>query len=209
MFRVPLTRLARALVPTLLLAAGLAGCQAPPAPPEAARAPVLTPEHYHRVLHAARRVLLERGHALDREDPRYGVLTTRPRPVATVLEPWEAGRPGARGLAATLNAQRYIVRIRIEPLPAKHRWTLGTEVLLEQQHQSTVHLSGSTDGRRLHRFYAAVPAELEARGIGARFWRPLRRERDLERAILAEVLEAAELEPSPPLHTDSKPRNAS
>lgn len=74
---------------------------------------------YSRAFEATRRVLVESSFELDRVDARAGVITTRARPGAGLLTPWDSTPTTvSQRVEDTLNAQRRSVRVYFEPAGA-------------------------------------------------------------------------------------------
>ena len=76
----------------------------------------ITAEEYDRVFEAAIDTLRLNQFVVDRQDRRFGVITTRPLVAGSALEPWRTDNTTAYQLAdATLNYQRRIVHVYLEP----------------------------------------------------------------------------------------------
>ena len=80
----------------------------------------ITTGEYDRVFDASVETLRQMKFTVDRQDRRFGVISTRPRIASSVLEPWETdhARPGQM-VQATLNHERRIVRVFIKPAGAE------------------------------------------------------------------------------------------
>lgn len=98
----------------LLLLGGLLGCQSRMV---SANNPIaITAEEYDRIFEATVDVLRLNQFIVDRQDRRFGVITTKPRVAASLLEPWWTDNTTAyQHLDATMNYERRIVTVRLEP----------------------------------------------------------------------------------------------
>jgi len=98
----------------LLLCCGLLGCQSRVV---SANNPVaITAEEYDRMFEATVDVLRLNQFIVNRQDRRFGVVTTKPRVAASSLEPWWTDNTTAyQHVDATLNYQRRTVTVRLEP----------------------------------------------------------------------------------------------
>ena len=100
----------------LLLAAAGPGCsrsvkQYRPNPAE------LDAAAYRDAYSAAQRVLDDAGFALDRQEYRFGRLTTLPLAAPTVLEPWHGSNTTPTQTAtSTINRQRRVATVTFEPV---------------------------------------------------------------------------------------------
>lgn len=102
---------------SLLLLLGLAGCQSKfvsaPNPVE------IDAREYHRMFDASILTLREEGFAIDRQDHRFGRITTKPLSSPTVFEPWRTTNTTAHQTAeSTFNNDRRIVTVMLEPEPS-------------------------------------------------------------------------------------------
>lgn len=67
-------------------------------------------------------------------------------------------------------------------------YLLRVEVIIEQSQRPATRLSGSTLSGSMFNTYSANPAENQARGVEAVFWRPISRDVYLEQRLLADIL---------------------
>jgi len=76
----------------------------------------ITAEEYDRIFEATVDVLRLNQFRVDRQDRRFGVITTEPLIAASALEPWYTDNTTPYQTAdATLNYQRRIVSVHLEP----------------------------------------------------------------------------------------------
>lgn len=191
---------ARAL--SLLLAAMAAGCAGPP---ETAPNPfAFEPAAYPDLFDAAVDELRDRGLVVDRQDHRFGVITTRPATSPTALEPWHADNTtAALAGASTLHHLRRRYTITLAPAdegagaepwvvmqePAARRtYQLEAVVLIERRSLPTARQSGSTIGPRVISHLATVPVEWRERGITPAYWQPIGRDPLLEHQLVAAIV---------------------
>lgn len=110
----------RTLPLILLLLAGVlgVGCQATLRPYAAAPNPVaIDAREYDRVYAAAIDVLRDYGFRVDRQDHRFGVVTSHPLSSPTVGEPWYPQNTTlAQAMESTLNHVRRVVTVTLEPV---------------------------------------------------------------------------------------------
>jgi hypothetical protein len=205
-----------ALKRTLLLALlSLAGC--------ASDTPIVTApvevdaREYARVFDASVIVLRELGYRVDRQDYRFGRVTTWPRGTATAAEVWRSeDLTPYQSLEATLNSQRRSVTVMLDPVESapdpdasatltgkplaplpgtasaspssSQAYRLRVEVLVEEQQRPTEYLNGSTTGQRMNSALREVPTELANRGIAATYWQPTGRDPYMESRLIAQII---------------------
>jgi len=76
----------------------------------------ITAEEYDRVFEAAVDVLRLNEFVVNRQDRRFGIITTEPYVAGSLLEPWRTDNTTAYQWSdATLNYQRRIVNVHLEP----------------------------------------------------------------------------------------------
>ncbi len=132
---------------------------------------------YDATFDAAVQLLRDYGFTIDRQDYRFGLVTTRPLVSPTIFEPWRTTNTSAGQMAqGTLNSQRRIVRVAIKPitLPISPttKYQLTVQVTLIKLQQPLKHLNGSTSGFSIVSNYSAVPAEWKEKGITRAYWIP-------------------------------------
>lgn len=171
----------------VLLAAALAGCQASPAPDNNV-APIAAGQ-YEPAFRAAVAVLRDAGFDVDRQDFRFGVVTTEPLGAPTTIELWKRTRSDrAHHRASTWNDQRQTASVTLEPRPAGGGYDLRVEVLVERHQSPTRRIPGPTSGA-VFSTLAEPPHELASRDIPESYWTPVGRDTVLERRLLAQILE--------------------
>ncbi len=74
---------------------------------------------YDRIFQASADVLKDSGFRIDRQDYRFGVLTSHPRTSPTAMEPWHRDNVTlGQALESTVNFQRRRIHIRLIPTTA-------------------------------------------------------------------------------------------
>jgi hypothetical protein len=165
---------------------------------------------YDRIFQASVDVLEDKGFRLDRQDYRFGVVTSHPRPSPSALEPWHRDNTSVgQAVESTLNYQRRRVSIRLIPAsstpanaesdspaattaPAATRvsdsYMLETQVVIEQVEAPRRYLTGSSAEGRMLRNLSAAPQSLKDKQVSENYWRPVGRDTDLEQRIVADIL---------------------
>ena len=165
-------------------------------------------DDYARVHAAAVESLREAGFEIERNDYRFGVITTKPKEAPTAVEFWvDDPTTPAQHRSDTLNAQQRTVKVRIhkkfvleEALNSTtsgkdqaSRYVLNVEVMIERLQRPARYLTHSATAR-ISRQYAAVPAQLHDRGIDTAYAQPLTRDPQFE-ARLLQAIERRAAEP--------------
>lgn len=132
---------------------------------------------YDAAFDAAIEILRDYGFSIDRQDYRFGLVTTRPLVSPTLFEPWRTTNTSPGQMAqGTLNTQRRIVRVALKPVVvaagAAPKYQLTVQVTLIKLQQPLKHLNGSTSGFSIVSHYSAVPAEWKEDGISRAYWIP-------------------------------------
>ncbi|MCX5662860.1 MAG: hypothetical protein NTW19_24520 [Planctomycetota bacterium] len=177
----------------------------------------IDPREFDRVFTASVLELRAQGFAVDRQDYRFGRVTTKPLPSPTIIEPWrDTNTTVYQAETATLNSQRRLVTVRIDPasaatqpesdslpvsaaapaasnapttMPARAgTYQLGVEVHIEQLQIPTRRLAGSTRGPAMINEMPEVPTELAARGIKPIYWQAVGRDPYLEQRLLTAII---------------------
>lgn len=158
---------------------------------------------YTRLFDAAVVTLRSRGYVVDRQDYRFGVITTRPVFFPTIFEPWHStNSTWEQAQASTINHQRRQIAITLEPVPSDETppaddaagpvtlasYILRAEVVVERLAVPRARLTGSTSGGRVMGRLAAVPEEWRRRGIESHYWRPIGRDPYLERRLVEAIV---------------------
>ena len=190
-------------LPAIVLACAVAGCTRPivrmdnPLP--------IDSREYSRIFAATVVELRHQGFIINRHDYRFGVITTRPQPSPTLMEPWQRQNTTAyQGLESTLNSQRRTVTVTLEPAEIVtgkaaaatettegQAYRLRVEVLIERQQHPALQATGSPSARTLVRPLTAVPRELQDRGITGPYWEPLKRDPYMEQQLIARIVHRA------------------
>ena len=160
---------------------------------------------YARVYHACVQVLREDGFTLDRQDFRFGVITTKPI-ADSGLEQLRRPRSHtmAQAVESTFHDQRRRVNITLKRqdqsqqppmapgLKAKStqpvEYALRVEVQIERRQIPKRHLTQSTAGHRILRNLARNPYELEQREIRGEYWQPMGRDLYHGQHLLAAII---------------------
>lgn len=190
-----------------LMFAGSTGCAAPQQSVTIQNPVEIDTLEYTRMFDAAVMILRDEGFHIDREDYRFGTITTRPVSASTMLEPWkDDNTTDDQSAQSTISQQRRQITITFEPResdgrkPDDRTWRLGddsddspgylmrAEVLVERLVLPVTYLTGSTDGRRVLGKLSSVPAEWQRRGITQAYWRPLRHDDHLEQRLLVQIV---------------------
>ncbi|MEM8781364.1 MAG: hypothetical protein AAGE65_00790 [Planctomycetota bacterium] len=151
-------------------------------------------------LEAAVATLRDAGYAVDRADYRLGVVTTRPEPVPTALEPWHGSRQlQSDPWAATSTRLRRIVRVDFASAEASASEVqlseqdpaapLRLRVQLERYESPVVRLVNAANGR-VFSSLSDVPTPWAQRSLRSAYWRPVGRD-PAEEARLAAALSRA------------------
>ena len=183
----------------MLALPGLGGCAA--AHRTSGNVIEIDSSEYSRVFRSAVHVLRDQGFTIDREDFRYGMITTRAVGSPTIVEPWRQGNhTTAHAIDSTLNNQRRRVAIAMVPIspPAdptmdlteatNDNYTLRVDVQIERQQVPARQMTQSTAGRRVFKTLWSNPGELKGRGIADTYWEPIGRDIVLERHLLAAII---------------------
>lgn len=185
----------------LIVAALLAGGCSRPFFTEAPNPVEIDAREYARVYDAAIEVLRDYGFRVNREDARFGRITTYPLDSPTVVEPWRGDNTTAgQAWQSTLSHLRRTVRIFIDPRTQAdapddgsqairpEAYSLRVEVLLENRQLPTRRLIPA-QGRGMFSRLDAVPPRWRERGIGSSDWQPLGRDPYLEDRLARAIIE--------------------
>jgi hypothetical protein len=166
-------------------------------------APIIGPTvtgllQYDATFDAAVEILRGYGFSIDRQDYRFGLVTTRPLVSPTILEPWRTTNTSPGQMAqGTLNTQRRIVRVALKPAPgstpATPKYQLTVQVTLIKLQQPLKHLNGSTSGFSIVSHYSSVPAEWKEDGIPRAYWIPDGADPLLAQRVIDDIAKRANL----------------
>lgn len=227
-----------ALAVLVTLAGGLGGCS------RAVQAdnPIeIGPEEYHPVYDATIAVLRDRRFTIDRQDRRFGVVTTGPVIAASAFEPWHDDNTTTRQVVEnTLNHQRRRVRVQMHPAApaaeddadeapdengeadatdeatadadAVEAYEVSVHVYVERRQHPPRELNSSIfSGMELRRRPRMHEPLVTEEGLIESHWRPVRRDRELEQRLIAEIIRRSieiESSQSPPLSSSPSPSQA-
>lgn len=178
-------------------------------------------DEYHAVFDATVRTLRDYRFEVDRQDRRFGVVTTGPLIAASVFEPWHDDNTTAKQvLENTLNHQRRRVRVQLAPagtldaaadgagdeattVPGEGLnggdgvYDLFVQVFVERrQHPPRVLNSEVFAGVQLRRRPQLQEPIVTEEGLIESRWRLLGRDHALERRLIAEIIRRSiEIEP--------------
>ena len=176
----------------------LGGCQAVPDQPNPVR---IAADDYGRLFHASVDVLREYRFRIDRQDYRFGVVTTDPLDAPTIFEPWDSTNSTLKQVEqATLSHLRRTVTVSFDRAEDESDaadgadYELDVSVALQRKSVPVRRLSGKTR-RNVFSTLSAVPYEWAKRGIPAVYWEDIGRDEELERRLLARIIAEAEAPP--------------
>jgi len=159
---------------------------------------------YARVFAAAGLTLRDEGFVLNRQDYRFGVITTRPMLSGTLLEPWEQTNSTMyQAWESTLNAERRTVTVTLDPLGAVPTtqpgspggsgggldYRLRVEELIERQEAPERQMTGSTV--RITAALSGLPESYTDRAITNSYWMPFTHDPYLEQQLVGAILRRA------------------
>ncbi len=195
------------------LVLSMAGCASTESTtkPSAASFVIEAPQ-YAATYDAAVEVLRNQKFLLDRQDYRFGVVTSKPQFMPTIFEPWHRRRESpSLAWESTFNTQQRIVTIRLLPIasaggegpfgaealdesdvPAT-RYRLQVQVLIERLQRPLRHPTGATHRGRVLVSYKSTPAEWAEKGITKSYWRPIGRDHRLENLLRIAILQRIKL----------------
>lgn len=144
-------------------------------------------------------MLRDAGFQLNRQDFRFGRISSEPQGSPTVFEPWKSDNVRAEeAWLSTLGDLRRTVTISLEPketVELASAYGLRVEVVLERLQIPERRMDGRTQGS-VFADLGEVPAELQDRGIRQRYWQPIGRDLALEQYLTQKILEQIRLTPS-------------
>ena len=149
---------------------------------------------YSRLFDASVEVLREEGFRVDRQDFRFGTVTSKPDGSPTMFEPW---RPDNRTASlagwSTLSDLRRVVTVTLEPQPeGMERSVYDLSVVVElQREQSPLRRLDGNGTKQQFRSLSEVPEEWARRGVTAKSWETVGRDEAMEQALLRAIMERA------------------
>lgn len=183
----PMTRLA-----IILLLLSLMGCAS--SLPSSSNPMTVDAREYARLFDASVEVLRDRGFRIDRQDFRFGTVTSKPDGSPTLLEPWR-GDNHTVALAgwSTLSDLRRVVTVTLEPqsdTPEQSLYDLSVVVELQREQSPLRRLDGNSSKGQF-RSLNEVPEEWARRGVTAKSWETVGRDEAMEQALLHAIVDRA------------------
>lgn len=168
----------------------------------------MSAEAYDGFFNRTRDTLLELGFEIDRQDQRFGVITTEPKTSSTIFEPWDQNSVTQRdAFYATLNMQRRVVRVNliaqkdmkqapdsfelilIDVNPDGVAYYADIQVMVLQRQHPTPELNtaaiASPSFRNRER--GLVRTQLTEAGMDESYWRELGRDLAYERMVAQRI----------------------
>ncbi len=177
--------------------------QARPTPAKPEDKPIYGPTlsgllQFEATFDASVEVLRDYGFSIDRQDYRFGTVTTRPLVAPTVFEPWKPTNTSNLQIAeGTFNSQRRIARVELKPIQfpitATSKYQLTVQVYMIKLQQPLRYLNRSTTGFGIISIYSSVPAEWREKGITRAYWLADGTDPLLARRIADDIAERAKL----------------
>ncbi len=148
------------------------------------------------------RVLRDNGYVIDRNDYRFGTITTLPQGSPTVFEVWNPqNTTGYQAVESTLADEQRRVAVtftRPEPDAADQHaapsdpgdpgYAIEVEVILERRQVPTRYMTGSAR-RNVFSTLSAVPKDLADKGVTGNYWLPIGRDAYLEARLMKQINE--------------------
>jgi len=146
----------------------------------------ITRDGYDGAFKTAIATLRSHRFMIDRQDYRFGHISTIPRPSTSAFEFWTGEHSTLNdAVSSTTNDQQRIVQVTFQPVTQDYQMTV--EVTIERaQHPYRV-LTGSTDGHAIAGELEAIPVEQQQAGVNGRYWQAVGRDQHMERAILEAI----------------------
>ncbi len=184
-----------AIVRLILLALALpfvAGCSTAPAVIESPLP--IAAEDYRKTFEVAVASLRDHGFVIDRQDYRFGRITTKPRVSPNMLEIWnQDNTTAAQSVSASLNNEHRIVAIELnraagsEGQPAASAYALTVEVSIERTTDPDRRLTGSTSPTNMVRPLKETPAQFQREGVQGTAMVFVARDEHFEQRLLADI----------------------
>lgn len=171
------------------------GCANGPPQPTLSNPTPIAAETYPKAFEASAAVLRDAGFGVDRQDFRFGKVSSKPKGSPTIIEVWKPDNTYAdQALRSTLGDLRRTVVVTFTSQPATPDvpdeaggYDIAVEVLIERLQVPERRMNGATRGV-VFADLAEVPEELQARGITQRYWQPVGRDLHLEQRLLRDIL---------------------
>ena len=174
-------------------------------------------QNYPAIYASAIETLRSTGFEIDRQDYRFGIITSRPLGSPSIFEPWRHTHTSlGQTLESTVNDQQRIVRISLEQVgepaaqpsaqdlaaalddptaaaPARPGdYRLQVQVMIERRQTPARRLSGSTAPMRIFTNLRQLPAPLREQDVDREYWLPVGRDRKLEERLAARIMREAD-----------------
>lgn len=178
----------------------MGGCSSTAGPDTLTSPALITTTSYPIAFEASGAVLRDAGFGVDRQDYRFGKVSSKPKGSPTVIEAWKPDNTYPdQALRSTLGDLRRTVTVSFTPQqtaaeaePAdgviQNGYGIRVEVLVERLQVPERRMNGNTRGA-VFADLAEVPEELQARGITGRYWQPIGRDVHLEQRLLRDILD--------------------
>ena len=149
---------------------------------------------YDRMFDATIAVLREQKMGVQVKDYRMGSVISKPSISPTAVEVWriENAVQGSR-MQSTLNKQRRIVSVSFKPAPDEpadnpQTYHMAVQVVVEQEQNPRMQMTGSTSGHDILGVYSQTPGELVDRGITGQYWYPIGTDPLLENKLMRTIV---------------------
>lgn len=191
------TNAARLRIGTVILAMALimtmvAGCAGPSSVIEA---PIPVAEgQYRQAFETAVATLRDHGFIIDRQDYRFGRITTKPRFSPNLIEIWNRDNTTAsQSVSASVNNEQRTATIKLdratgsEGSAAAEPYALSVEVAIERITDPNRRLTGSTSPVNIVRPLSETPAQFENQGVHGKTMVFIARDEHFEQRLLADI----------------------
>lgn len=163
---------------------------------------------YDRMFDATIAVLREQSLGVQVKDYRMGTIVSQPAVSPTAMEFWriENSVSGNR-MESTLNKQRRIVSVTFKPAPDEpednvQTYHMAVQVVVEQEQNPRLQMTGSTSGHGILGAYSQTPGELADRGISGQYWYPIGTDPLLENKLMRTIVHRSLTIDMPSANTD-------
>lgn len=195
---------ARIRVILLLLAAALLPACTQPLAPVANPSPVAA-DDYRRAFEASLASLKDHGFLIDRQDYRFGTITTKPRVAPNMLEIWNPDNSNTeQAVSASVNNQHRIATVKLSRAAAENvtpqtAYNLAVEVAIERTTDPNRRLTGTADGQYIVRPLKATPEQFKREGVHGKSTHTVERDEPFEQKLLADIGSRLASAPTEPL----------
>ncbi|MAX23233.1 MAG: hypothetical protein CMJ19_01915 [Phycisphaeraceae bacterium] len=149
---------------------------------------------YDRMFDASIAVFREQHLGVQVKDYRMGTVVSKPAVSPTLIEAWriENAVEGSK-LQSTLNKQRRVITVSFRPAPGEpednpQTYHMGIQVVIEQEQNPRIQMTGSTSGHSILASYSQTPGELADRGISGQYWYPVGTDPLLENKLMRTIV---------------------